>query len=95
MGGHFNRLWPWVSIVVVVVVAGSMTPHASTPMFAVRRALGQGIPADKKTDRTPEPASDADLAAARARLRPTAVIVIVIGVVGMVVLVWLMELKPF
>ena len=61
-------------------------------MFAVRRALGQKGRGDKKTDPPPAPASDADLAAAQARLRPMAATMV--GLAGVAVLVWLMELKP-
>jgi hypothetical protein len=93
VGGHFGRWWPWVSIVVVVLLFGAMTPMASGPMWAVRKALGQPPRGAKPGDPPPEPASDADLAAARARLRPE--LVAAIGLGGIVILVWLMEFKPF
>ncbi len=93
VGGHFGRWWPWVSIVVVVLVFLAMTPMASGPMWAVRGALGQPPRGAKPGDPPPEPASDADLAAARARLRPE--LVAAIGLGGIVILVWLMEFKPF
>lgn len=93
MGGHFGRLWPWASIVVVVLIFFAMTPMASGPMWRVRSALGQPARGAKPSDPPPQPASDADLAAAQARLRPE--LVATIGVVGIVVLVWLMEFKPF
>src|SRR5262245_37999869 len=40
MGGWFGRWWTWVSIVVVVIAVGSMTPLAANPMDRVRAALG-------------------------------------------------------
>lgn len=92
MGGHFSRLWPWVSIVVVVIVWIAMTPMAANPMSAVRQALGQPSRLDKKGE-APQPRPDGELAAAQARLRPE--LVAGIGVVGIAVLVWLMEMKPF
>lgn len=92
MGGHFGRLWPWASIVVVVVVWLAMTPMAGHRMTAVRTALG--MPGnDKKGGPTLQPAGDAELAAARADLKPE--LVAAIGLVAIAVLVWLMELKPF
>jgi hypothetical protein len=93
IGGHFGRLWPWASIVVVVLIFVAMTPMASGPMWRVRSALGQPARGAKPTDPSPQPASDADLAAAQARLRPE--LLGAIGVIGIVVLVWLMEFKPF
>lgn len=89
MGDHFGRLWTWTSIVLLVVVAGLMTPLAQIPMGRVRIALGlpvRGKPAG-------QPASEADLAAARATLRPE--VAAVVGVAGITLLVWLMEAKPF
>ena len=93
MGGHFGRLWPWASIIAVVLIFLTMTPMAANPMGRVRKALGQPVRGDKAGDPPRQSASDADLAAAQARLRPE--LVATIGVVGLVVLVWLMEFKPF
>jgi MFS family permease len=93
MGDHFGRLWPWVSIGVLVVVIGAMTPLATTPLGGVRIALGQRGRNDKPTDPPRMPASAEELAAAQARLRPE--LVAAIGLVGIAVLTWLMELKPF
>ena len=93
MGGFVGRLWPWASIVVVVVVWVAMTPMASGPMSGVRLALGMPVRGDKPGDPPRVPASDEDLAAAQARLRPE--LVTLIGLTGITVLVWLMEAKPF
>jgi hypothetical protein len=93
MGGHFGRLWPWASIVVVVLTSFAMTPLAAGPMNGVKRALGLPTRDDKKGDPPRQPASDIELAAAQARLRPE--LVATVGLVAIAVLVWLMELKPF
>jgi uncharacterized membrane protein SirB2 len=89
-GGHFSRLWPWAAIVVVVVVAVAMTPFAPNPMREIRAALGIG---NDKSGAPLQPGSDADVAVAKAKLRPEATLII--GVVGLALLVWLMEGKPF
>jgi hypothetical protein len=89
MGDFFGKLWPWASIVVLVVAGGLMTPLAQLPMSRVRIALGlpvRGKPAGPA-------ASDAELAAARARLQPE--LVAVLGVAAIALLVWLMVAKPF
>lgn len=93
MGGHFGQLWPWASIAVVVVVWLAMTPMAASRMLAVRAALGMPGRNDKPGDPPRQPAGDAELAAARADLKPE--LVAAIGLVAIAVLVWLMELKPF
>ena len=93
VGGHFSQFWPWAAIGVLIVVSIVMTPLATYPLTAVRRGLGQQNQEDKKKGITPEPVGDAELAAVRARVRPERVTVI--GLVGLAVLVWLMQLKPF
>ncbi len=92
IGGHFGRGWPWASIVVVVVTWLAMTPMAAGPMGEVRRQLGMRTRGDKD-GQIREPGSDEAFAAARARLKPE--LVAVIGIVAIVILVWLMEMKPF
>jgi ABC-type amino acid transport system permease subunit len=90
MGGHFSRTWPWAAIVVLVVVVITMTPLAANPMRELRAALGIGT---DKSGAPLVPGSDAAIAAANAKLRPE--LTMVVGIVGLAVLVWLMELKPF
>jgi len=93
MGGHFSLLWPWASIAVVVAIILVMTPLAANPMNEVRKTLGQRVRTDKKGAPPRQPGSDAELAAARSRLRPE--LVATLGVAAILVLVWLMEQKPF
>jgi MFS family permease len=93
MAGYFGRLWPWVSIVVVVIVFIAMTPMAARPMNGVRKALGQAVPGDKKDDPPRQPGTAEEVARAQARLNPG--LVASIGLTGIVILVWLMEFKPF
>ena len=90
IGGHFSQAWPWAAIGVLVVVTGAMTPLAANPMREMRAALGQG---KDKSGAPLVPGSDAELDAAKAKLRPEATMAI--GVIGLALLVWLMEGKPF
>lgn len=92
MAGYFGQGWPWAAIVVVVIVWLAMTPMAANPLGEVRRTLGLPSRADKKGV-PPQAGSDAEFAAARASLKPE--LVAGIGIVAIVVLVWLMEMKPF
>lgn len=93
VGGHFAKFWPWAAIIILVLVAGSMTPLATYPMSAVRRGLGQPTRDDLKKGVVPEPQTDAEIALLRAKLRPE--LVSAIGFGGLVLLVWLMQEKPF
>lgn len=90
MGGHFSRAWPWAAIGVLVGVVIAMTPLAAGPMREMRGALGIG---NDKSGTPLVPGSDEDIAAAKAKLQPE--LTMVVGIVGLAVLVWLMELKPF
>jgi hypothetical protein len=90
MGGFFSRAWPWAAIGVLVVVVIAMTPLAAGPMREMRAALGIG---NDKSGAPLVPGSDEDIAAAKAKLQPE--LTTVVGIVGLAVLVWLMELKPF
>jgi hypothetical protein len=90
MGGHFSRSWPWVSIGVLVVVVIAMTPLAAGPMRELRAALGMG---NDKAGVPLVPGSDDQIAAAKAKLQPE--LTTIVGIVGLALLVWLMEGKPF
>jgi hypothetical protein len=93
MGGHFSRFWPWAAIIVTVVVIGLMTPFAAIPLGGVRKALGMQVQGDKPTDPPRVPGTDAELDAAIAKVRPE--IPTAAGIVGIGILIWLMEAKPF
>lgn len=88
--GYFARAWIWLSIGVLVVVGGTMTPLAGIPMNKVRRALGIATRGDAQP---PAAASDSELAAIQEGMKPH--LVAGVGVVGLAVLVGLMSLKPF
>lgn len=89
MRGWFGMAWPWASIAIVVAVWIAMTPLAAGPMSAIRRVLG--LPIRGKVEGVP--GTDEELAAARERVRPG--LVAGVGLGALLVLVWLMEVKPF
>jgi hypothetical protein len=90
MGGHFSRSWPWVSIGVLVVVVIAMTPLAANPMRELRAAIGIG---NDKSGAPLVPGSDDQIAVAKAKMQPE--LTMAIGIIGIALLVWLMEGKPF
>lgn len=92
-GDHFGRGWIWVSLVLLVVVAGLMTPIASTHFSRLRLALGQRVRGLKEGDPDPVPLPVGEvLAIARSR-RPEAALLIGLG--GFLVIMWLMSYRPF
>lgn len=93
MGGHFSRYWPWAAIVVIVLTFGVMTPVGANPMSDLRKSLGLPGRGDKPRQPSHAPGSNADVAAAQARLRPD--LLSIIGVGALAILIWLMEAKPF
>jgi hypothetical protein len=93
MGGWFGHGWPWAAIVVVVVVVVGMYVMASRYYATVRSAVGLPSMNDKKGQPPPAAVSAEELARILDTRRPEALAVLGFG--GFVILVWLMELKPF
>jgi hypothetical protein len=93
VAGAWSHLWIWVSLVLIVVVGGAMTPIGSGWFNKLRAALGQRTRLLKAADPDPVPASDADLAALQATNVP--VILLTLGGGGFLVILYLMMFKPF
>jgi hypothetical protein len=90
---HFARLWIWVAIVVFFAVAIAMYAVA-TPFFKrLRIALGQRVMGTPKDAPEPVAAPDADILAIAASA-PTMALNAA-GGVGLLVILWLMVVKPF
>jgi hypothetical protein len=95
VGGWWTngRLWLWAALIVLVIVVGLMYGLMTTHYVKLRTALGIASPSDQKKGVTPEPASDAELEALLTSSRPT--IGAVLGIAGLLVIIWLMVVKPF
>lgn len=92
-GGFWGQGWLTVSVILLVVVFGAMTPMAAIPLANIRRALGMRTRETKPGDPLPEPKPIADILAMTAALRPDRVLLV--GGTGFVVILALMTLKPF
>ncbi|HUR67651.1 MAG TPA: hypothetical protein VM370_00265 [Candidatus Thermoplasmatota archaeon] len=87
------RPWVWGSIVVLVLVTGSMSPLAARAFNHAREAAG--LPwFDGKGVREPKPVDPRALEAALATIRARAAAVLAIGAIGLAALVFLMVAKP-
>jgi hypothetical protein len=91
MGNWFSKGWIWLALGIFVVITVLMYVVATTYYVGVRRALGQVRPGSKEP--APQPLPTEQLLALLDSRRPDAIAAI--GVIGLVVILWLMEFKPF
>lgn len=86
--------WVWGSIVVLIFTTGLMSPLAARAFNHAREAAG--LPwFDGKGMREPLPPDAAELAVALDRIRARSAPIAILGILGLVALVWLMVAKPF
>jgi hypothetical protein len=93
MGGHFARGWIWAAIVVLVAIMVLMYVLGSRYYGQVREAVGIRSYQTRKDAPDPTPVSPEALAALLDTRR--ADVIGLVGVVGLLVLLWLMMFKPF
>ena len=90
-GNWWGRVRIWASLVLLVLIGTAMSIMGSAYFNEVRTAVG--LPSGYGGDAPPEQASPAELEALLRSWRPVAVSVT--GVVGLLVILWLITLKPF
>ena len=92
VGGYWSHLWIWISIGVLVFLFAFMSVRGVKHHDAIRHALGTAGFYDHGNTPTPEP----DPAALASLLdSPRAMELAAVGGIGLVVLLWLMVVKPF
>lgn len=91
----WGKPWVWGSVVVLVLVTGLMSPLAANVMNHARAAAGLRYFDGRRMHPGGEPLDQAALDAALEKVRARTWPVMILGVVGTVVLVWLMTWKPF
>lgn len=91
--GSFGKWWIWISLALLIVIAGLMTPVGTIKLGKVRAALGQRTRNLKASDPDPVPASDADLDALLVSRAPETLLAL--GGGGFLVILWLMMFRPF
>ena len=93
IGDWFAKVWIWLALVLVIGISVVMY-LAATPYFReLRAAVGVRSQYGPKDAPDLVPQSDAEVAAIAAR-SPQAVLTVA-GVGGLVVILWLMVIKPF
>lgn len=93
IGGWWGFLWIWLAVGVLVVVIGAMYPLGSMHYANVRRAVGLKAYNDPKDAPPSEPLPPAELEKLLTSNRPFELAAI--GGIGLVVIIWLMVVKPF
>ncbi len=92
VGSYWGHLWIWISIGVLVFLFAYMSLRGVKHHDAIRHALGLAGFYDKKG----APAPEADPAALVSALdSPRAMELAAVGGIGLLVLLWLMVVKPF
>ncbi len=91
--GDWGRWWIWISLGLLVLIFVAMYPMGSAYYAKVRRAVGMRAAGDPKEGPEPDPASPAELDALLASPRPW--LLLGIGAGGLLVILWLMVMRPF
>jgi hypothetical protein len=89
----FGQWWIWISLALLIVIGGLMTPVGGIYLNRVRLGLGQRLARMKPAEPDPVPLSDADLAGLLASRAPETLLYI--GAGGFLVILWLMRFRPF
>jgi Predicted integral membrane protein (DUF2269) len=92
-GGWWGHLWIWLAIGLLVVITGAMYPLGSQYYGRVRNAVGLKKYNDPKDAPAPTPTAPAELDALLSSPRPFQLAAI--GGVGLLLILWLMIVKPF
>jgi hypothetical protein len=89
----FATGWFWLSVVLLIVVAGLMTPLGSMYYSKVRRAIGMRPHGMKPEEPDPVPVSPAELESLLDTRRPE--LLLMLGGGAFVIILWLMMFRPF
>jgi hypothetical protein len=93
LGSWFGHGWIWAAIVVLITVIVLMYALASRYYGRVREAVGMRSYQTPKDAPDPTPVSAEELAALVDSRRPD--VIGLVGVIGLLILLWLMMFKPF
>ena len=93
VGNYFGQLWIWAAVVTLVVIIVLMYALASNYYAKVREAVGLRSMRTPKDAPDPTPVSPEELAVLVDTRR--ADVVGLVGVIGLLILLWLMFFKPF
>jgi hypothetical protein len=93
IAGLWGKGWIWAAIVLLVLMFAAIYARATTWFSDLRRAAGQGYYVMRKGAQPAERPDAAKFAALTASSRPMEIAAISYG--GLVLILWLMVMKPF
>ena len=93
MGKWFSHAWIWISIVLLIAIAGAMGALGSNIYGQARKAVGLPYFEGGKPHPAIEPAGQEELDRALDKGKPA--LLAAIGFGGTILIVWLMVFKPF
>lgn len=93
LGDWWGDGWIWTAIGILVLIMGAMYGLASNYYNLVREAAGIQTYQQKKQGVGPGPPDPARLATLLSSSRP--ILILVVGLAGLLLILWLMILKPF
>lgn len=82
--------WPWASLVIFVIISYVMFKYGAGYYYIIEDAAERLIEARKTNTNLPTAQKGYD-----ARNTPQAMIVSIVGIVGLAIILWLMRFKPF
>jgi len=91
-GGLWGRLWIWAALAILVIVIVVMYAVA-TPFYGRMRAAAGLAQYVARADQFKPPATEADLEMLATSNRP--IVLALVGGLGLLLIVWLMVIKPF
>ena len=91
MGGHWGTGWLWISIVLFILVGGLMTPMATFRLKPIRAAAG--MPAETGVPEAPPQENPEELRRLIDAWNP--MVPASMGLIGFIVILYLMLVKPF
>ncbi len=91
-GNWWGHAWLWISIGLLIVIMVAMYPLGTQYYGRVRNAVGVRKYNDAKDAQPPTPATPAELAALLSSPRPFQLAAV--GGVGLLLILWLMVVKP-
>lgn len=89
--GWWNKGWVWSSAVVFAIVAWAMYKYGTGYYYIISDTARRLIEAKKTNVDLPAAQKEFD----DARFMPNAMIVSIVGILGLAVILWLMRFKPF
>ncbi len=90
LAGWFNKVWVWASLVVFLAISWAMYQYGAMYYKRIWDAILNLIEAKRTNTSLPAAQKEFD----DARNAPNAMIVSIVGILGLAVILWLMRFKP-